>query len=323
MDLSDYLCQNEIDQLNQVFEISLRHDSALVFWTGISQQLAQDWARRNDLKTLTIAMGSLYAKGSQGRPKSRKSKKAWSKYMKGASWIFAQQACQNRYAIVLTNAPPNVYSTREDSSFREIEEPILKGIESDRHTIQIEYVHPKFSGAASFRYQTWPENRSSEWHSFLECITIKDMVKRFVQRAKLRRSEVIVELENMTPLHNSEHSVSLDTVYRDGQQESAQQVRAAGRAQVAGEQQTARAKKAAKQLKVEREQQAARAKKAAKQLKVEREQQAAQAKKAAKQLKVEREQQQAARAEKATKQLKVAKVLTCKVPGATFLPCLG
>ncbi|KAK4570047.1 hypothetical protein LTR86_003017 [Recurvomyces mirabilis] len=325
MDLSKYLCQNEIDQLNQVFEITLRHDTALVFWTGIPQQLAQDWARRNDLKTLAIAMGSLYADDSQGRPKSRKYKESRSKYMKGASWMFAQQACQNRYAIVLTNAPPNVYSTREHSSFREIEEPILKGVESDRHTTQIEYVHPTVSGAACFRYQTWPENRSSEWCSFLECITIKDIVKRFVQRAKLRRLEILGKLDTVTPLYNdSEHLISLATVYKDGQQESEQQNEVAKQVQVERKQQAVREKKAAKQVKVEGKQQAVRATKAVKQVKVEgkqqaapekkaveqirfqrKQQQVARAQKAAKQLKVEREQQQAARAQKAAKQLKV------------------
>ncbi|KAK5105685.1 hypothetical protein LTR62_002372 [Meristemomyces frigidus] len=34
MDLSNYLCQNEISHLSQVFEIPLENDPALVFWTG-------------------------------------------------------------------------------------------------------------------------------------------------------------------------------------------------------------------------------------------------------------------------------------------------
>ena len=135
MDLSKYLYQNEVTQLNQAFEISLQYDSALVFWTGISPDLAKNWARLNDLKTLTIAIGSLYTDNSKESLRSQKSTKSWSKYMKGASWVFAQQACYNRHAIVLTNAPPNVYSTREHSNYREIEEPILKGFEAKRHAI--------------------------------------------------------------------------------------------------------------------------------------------------------------------------------------------
>lgn len=60
MELSLYLCQDEVTQLDQAFNISLQHDSELVFWTGISPGLACDWARRNGLKTLTMAMGKLY-----------------------------------------------------------------------------------------------------------------------------------------------------------------------------------------------------------------------------------------------------------------------
>ncbi|KAK3045611.1 hypothetical protein LTR09_012819 [Extremus antarcticus] len=305
MGLSNYLRQDEITQLDQAFEISLQHDSALVFWTGISPSLAKEWARRNDLKTLTMAMGSLYADNSDGSLRSQKSPKAWSKYMKGASWVFAQQACHDRRAIVLTNAPPNIYSTREHSSYREIEEPILTGFEANRHATQIDYVHPTVPGAACFCYQIWPDNRSSEWYGFLECIAIKGIVKKIVQRIKLRRSERLKELENVTPPHNeSEKSISLTTAYRDKTQEAAQETKGAKRCKAEREQQAARDKKAAKQLKVEREQKAARDKKTAKQLKVEREQQAAQDKDTAKLLKVKSEQQ-AARDKKMAKLLKV------------------
>lgn len=72
--------------------------------------------------------------------------------MKGASWVFARHACKDRHAIVLTNAPPNVYSTRERLNYRNIEEPVLKGFKAGGHAIQIDYVHPTVSGAECFRY---------------------------------------------------------------------------------------------------------------------------------------------------------------------------
>lgn len=159
MDLSEYLSQSEMIRLNQTFERSLQDDRALVFWTGVSPNLAKDWACMNSLKTLSMAMGALYNDHSHGSLRSQKSPKSWSKYMKGASWIFAQQACHDRCAIVLTNAPPNVYSTRERSNYRDIEEPILKGTEAGRHAIRIEYVHPTVPSAARFRYQIWPAFR--------------------------------------------------------------------------------------------------------------------------------------------------------------------
>ena len=307
MNLSKYLYQNEVTQLNQAFEISLQHDSALVFWTGISPDLARNWARRNNLKTLTMAMGSLYTENSKEGLRSQKITKSWSKYMKGASWVFAQQACHNRCAIVLTNAPPNVYSTRVHSNYREIEEPILKGFEAERHTIQIDYVHPAVPGAACFRYQVWPDNRSSEWLRFLECIAVKDIVNKIVQCIDLQRSKTIKESEYTTPPQNkSGMLISLTTSVAVGgnrKPETAQEKAAVKQLKAKREQQAAREKKAAKRLKAEREQQAAREKKAAKRLKAEREQQAAREKKAAKRLKAEREQQ-VAREKKAAKRLK-------------------
>ncbi|KAK3617502.1 hypothetical protein LTR22_026714 [Elasticomyces elasticus] len=298
MDLSNYLCQNEITQLNQVFEISLQHNSALVFWTGISPDLAKSWAHMNDLKTLTMAMGSLYTDKNR---RSHKSTKSWSKYMKGASWVFAQHACHDRYAIVLTNAPPNVYSTREHSNYREIEEPILKGSEADQHAIQIEYVHPTVPGAKCFRYQIWPNNRSSDWLTFIENIAVKQTLNNIVWCANLQPS---------IPHHGSEKisSVTPFVAYGEGRkQEIAREKKAAKRLEVVREQQVTEEKKAAKRPKAKKEQQAAEEKKkAAKRLKAERKQQAAREKKAAERLKAEREQQ-ATREKNVMKQIRAAK----------------
>lgn len=301
MDLSKYLCQNEVTQLNQAFEVSLQHDSALVFWTGISPDLAKNWARSNDLKTLTMAMGSLYTDNGRKSGRSQKSTKTWSKYMKGASWVFAQQACHNRYALVLTNAPPNVYSTREHSNYREIEEPILKGLETERHAIRIDYVHPTVPGAACFRYQVWPDNRSSEWLSFLECVAVKDIVNKIVQCTNLRRSEEIKESE-YTKQNELEKSIFV-TAGINRKSDTAHERMPAEQINVNRVSQAANERKAAKRLKVERQQQAADERKAAKRLKVERQQQAANERKAAKRLKAER-QQQAAKERKAAKRLK-------------------
>ncbi|KAK3616721.1 hypothetical protein LTR56_025773 [Elasticomyces elasticus] len=295
MDLSNYLCQNEITQLNQVFEISLQHNSALVFWTGISPDFAKSWAHMNDLKTLTMAMGSLY---TDKKRRSHKSTKSWSKYMKGASWVFAQHACHDRYAIVLTNAPPNVYSTREHSNYREIEEPILKGSEADQHAIQIEYVHPTVPGAECFRYQIWPNNRSSDWLAFIENIAVKQIVNNIVWCANLQSS---------SPHHGSEKmsSVTPFVTYGEGRkQEISREKKAAKRLEVVREQQVTEEKKAAKRLKAEREQQAAEEKKAAKQIRAAREHQASEEKKAAKRPKAKKEQQAAEEKKKAAKRLK-------------------
>ncbi|KAK3670756.1 hypothetical protein LTR78_009328 [Recurvomyces mirabilis] len=137
-----------------------------------------------------------------------------------------------------------------------------------------------------------------------QCITIKNIVKKIVQRTGLQRSERLKEIENATPPYNeSEKSVSPATVCESRKQETAQQ------------------KKATKQVKIEREQQAAREKKAAKQVKVEREQQAARDKRAEKQVKVEWEQQ-AAR-EKSIEATQGREGMGRRSSWAKLLPCLG
>lgn len=223
MDIAQLLSRHEVRQLNQVFETSLKDDSTIVFWTGISPKLAKDWAHENGLKTLTAAMGTLYA-DKKRRPYPRKSPKSWSQYMKGASWLFAQQACQNRCAVVLTSAPPNVYSTREHSNYREIEEPILKGVKNTQHAIRIDYVHPEILGAAGFRYQIWPIDCSSEWFSFLQCMNTEMTLSLALKYEG--RDHHMVQQKNVAKV---EKQAKVET-----EQRMAQEKRAAKQAKITG-----------------------------------------------------------------------------------------
>ena len=83
-----YLSCDELSQLDEIFSKVLGDTKSLVFWTGVSSILAKDWANSNNLKTLAIAMGALYCNNEPGTLRYRKSPKAWSKYMKGASGLF-------------------------------------------------------------------------------------------------------------------------------------------------------------------------------------------------------------------------------------------
>ena len=160
----EYLTSAELDRLDTQFDSVLAGTSCLVFWTGIPQEVVRGWAGKNGLKTLTIAMGPLF--DSSRRPKSKKDRIAWSRYMKGASVRFAQYACQGRQAIVLTNPPPSIYSLRIGSTFRNLEEPVLKGACGGLSATRIDFVHPTVDGAADFRYEAWPCDNTREWITF-------------------------------------------------------------------------------------------------------------------------------------------------------------
>lgn len=122
-----YLSPTELARLDEQFDSTLTDTSCLVFWTGVPRAVVHRWEEQNEAKTLTGGMGPLFDDRGSSNARHGKSPKRWSKYMKGASGRFAQYACRGRQAVVLTNPPPHIYSPRESSTFRYLEEPILKG----------------------------------------------------------------------------------------------------------------------------------------------------------------------------------------------------
>jgi hypothetical protein len=96
-------------------------------------------------------MGPLFSDRDVRSARYGKSLKAWSKYMKKASGRFTEYACHgNRRAIILIKPPPNIYSTRERSNYRYLEELILKGVFGGPGIVRIDYVHFTVMGAATF-----------------------------------------------------------------------------------------------------------------------------------------------------------------------------
>lgn len=123
-----------------------------VMWSGVRRQLVQSWADRNGMQTLTTAMGPLMVHEQPQCLWSRKSSKQWSRYMKGASAMFAYHIAQDEgVATVLSPPPPHRYNPCGGSNYQTIEEPSLKGKLGPRVT-KIEIVHPTIFDARGFRY---------------------------------------------------------------------------------------------------------------------------------------------------------------------------
>ncbi|KAJ6033798.1 uncharacterized protein N7446_007911 [Penicillium canescens] len=134
-----------------------------VMWSGVCRQLVQSWADRNGMQTLTTAMGSLMIHEHPQCLWSRKSSKQWSKYMKGASAMFAYHIAQDGDVVtVLSPPPPDRYNPYGGSNYQTLEEPILKGKLGPR-VAKIEMVHPNILGAQDFRYQLWPQDQKNTW----------------------------------------------------------------------------------------------------------------------------------------------------------------
>ena len=120
-------------------------------------------------------------------PRHCKGRKSWRKYIKGAAGIFARYACSGAIVRVITLPPSKTESIRASSTYRTIEEPILKGASSPRHTPQIHLVHPLVKGAEDMEYQVWPEDHTNEW---LELYGINAPISRPL-RKKSRTSPTI------------------------------------------------------------------------------------------------------------------------------------
>lgn len=156
-----YLTRAEAEQIINQFKKIPHSSNRLLFWTGIPKSWVQRWAGEHDLLTLTSAMGPLMDVTDPRCLKWTKKQKQWSKYVKGASGIFARYACGHGIVRVLTLPPSWSGSLRPKSSYLTIEEPVLKGVSGCFCAVQINTVHLLESSRA-LEYQSWPQNRISE-----------------------------------------------------------------------------------------------------------------------------------------------------------------
>ena len=247
----------------------------------------QGWSQRavltlelNTAQTQRVCQAQESNCRDAGSPRYGKSLKAWSKYMKGACCLFAGYACPDRRVIVLTNPPPNIYSKRACSNYRDLEEPILKGVNTNRGTTRIDFVHPTVSGAAAFHYQVWPLNKSSDWFTFLKELAIKGVGAintryRAVQGEKISKEEDTHGILMLTENDGSTNGNYIAIPNAGGRQileMGRAHVREAVKREMVEVEHQALTKKDVKRRKVEMEQNKARERKEAKRKEAEMEQ---------------------------------------------------
>ncbi|KAB5581237.1 hypothetical protein GE09DRAFT_1256600 [Coniochaeta sp. 2T2.1] len=130
-----------------------------VMWTGMLREHAQRWADGHMMQTLTTAMGPLRDPEHPSCLRRKKSAPAWSRYVKGASALFACHISRGKRVVALSPPPPDRFHPCGGTNYQEIEEPILKRV----GLLEIEMVHPSVNGAESFRYQIWPVDMTCLW----------------------------------------------------------------------------------------------------------------------------------------------------------------
>ena len=156
------LSTEEKEQIRQQFDHECRRDSQ-VLWSGVPREVAQAWADKRNLQTLTTAMGPLMDIQHSSCLKPKKSHREWSTYMKGASALFACHISRSSNVTVLSPPPPEKLNPSGHTNYQLIEEPILKGLIGGHSVGCIQMVHPTVEGAEDFSYQSWPADRTEEW----------------------------------------------------------------------------------------------------------------------------------------------------------------
>ncbi|PYH98942.1 hypothetical protein BO71DRAFT_343732 [Aspergillus ellipticus CBS 707.79] len=159
-----FLNTEEATQICSQFHTDIWQSGCQVMWSGVPRNLVQSWADQHRMLTLTTAMGPLMVHDEEQCLWSRKSSQAWSRYMKGASAIYAYHIAQDGgQVIVLTPPPPERSNPFGGSNYQIVEEPILKGKLGPKVS-DIEALHPTIPGAEEFHYQIWPNDETPSWH---------------------------------------------------------------------------------------------------------------------------------------------------------------
>ncbi|KAH6876418.1 hypothetical protein B0T10DRAFT_532741 [Thelonectria olida] len=160
--LRQYVTTEEEEQIIRQFQLACI-PGRQVLWTGMFRNQAQKWADDHGMQTLTTAMGSLMDPKDPECPQHFKTGKAWSKYIHGASAVFAWFISGGDLVTVLSQPPPVRFNPSQGSSYQTIEEPIIMGKTGISNLRRIQLVHPTVTEAANVTYQMWPVDQADLW----------------------------------------------------------------------------------------------------------------------------------------------------------------
>jgi hypothetical protein len=158
-----FLTVEEEKQMSEQFQGHTWHLNHQVLWSGIRPTVVQLWADKRNMQTLTTAMGPLKMPEDPRCLRKEKSPERWSRYMKGASALFAWHILRGEKVTVLSPPPPERFNPCGLTNYQLIEEPILKTEISGRASLRIYMVHPDVLGAEDFCYQIWPTDETHVW----------------------------------------------------------------------------------------------------------------------------------------------------------------
>ncbi|KAK1623852.1 hypothetical protein BDP81DRAFT_303767, partial [Colletotrichum phormii] len=158
-----YLTIEEVEQIIEQFKRCPWPENKQVLWSRVNRTQVQAWADQRGIQTLTTAMGPLMDHSNPLWSRSEERPSAWSKYVKGASLVFAWRISQGSFTTVLTPPPPERFHPDGLTNWQDIEELVLKGRLGTPTSCRIFLAHPTVQGAEDFRYQIWPLDSTDQW----------------------------------------------------------------------------------------------------------------------------------------------------------------
>jgi hypothetical protein len=162
--IHQYITVEEEKQICQQFDSQACPANTQVLWSGIPRTFAEAWAKERGLQTLAMAMGPLMSRKGPKQSEKAQSLTAWSRYMKGASAVFAWYASRSETVLVLTPPPPERFHPLGGTNIQLVEEPVIKECAKlfPKRT-RVMLIHPTVEGAEDLRYQIWPSDETSTW----------------------------------------------------------------------------------------------------------------------------------------------------------------
>ncbi|KAG5809071.1 hypothetical protein H9Q74_009278 [Fusarium xylarioides] len=174
-----WLTDQEADGILSRFQNACKPNRQ-VFWSGMLREHAQQWADTHGLQTLTTALGPLLYRGDPSHQTQVRSR-----YIHGASIIFAWFVSQGDLVTVLSHPPPLFFHPSGQTFYQLYEEPIIKGKMGNRPVGRIHTAHPAVEIASDFIYQLWPCDISWFW---IKIFGIPDIEFRWRQTKTLKSS---------------------------------------------------------------------------------------------------------------------------------------
>ncbi|KAI5362549.1 hypothetical protein Slin15195_G062050 [Septoria linicola] len=176
---SDLLTDDEAYEIIRHFEGVPLKPGCQVMWTGVPRDCVQDWADDRNLQTLTTAMGPSMNKDSPLCKRRSKSPGEWTRYVMGASALFAECLPKGHIVTLITRPPPQRFNPSGCSTYQQLEQPALQRDVSGLAVSSIEIVHFTVEGAQNSAYQYWPEDQEVRWTQYHKS---KDISAHLTQR---------------------------------------------------------------------------------------------------------------------------------------------